>query len=132
MLHDLKEEIPGLQIAGVDISEYAVENAMQTVKSALQVADARDLPFSDSSFDVVISINTIHNLEINDCMRALKEITRVSKGNSFITVDAYRTDEEKSRMFDWNLTAKTILSVTEWEALFVEVGYTGDYYWFTP
>jgi hypothetical protein len=80
----------------------------------------------------VISINTIHNLEINDCIQALKEIERVSKGKSFITVDAFRTDEEKSRMFDWNLTAKTILSVVEWEALFVEVGYTGDYYWFTP
>ena len=30
-------------------------------------------------------------------------------------------------MFDWNLTAKTILSVDDWEKLFEEVGYTGDY-----
>jgi len=81
---------------------------------------------------VVISINTIHNLEISDCIRAIEEIERVSKGNSFITVDAYRNATEKIRMLDWNLTAKTILSVDEWKNLFLEVGYTGDYYWFIP
>ena len=132
MLHDLKEEIPGLQVAGVDISEYAISNAMETVKSDLSVADAKDLPFSDNSFDVVISINTIHNLELTECAQALREIERVSKGNSFVTVDAFRTDLEKSRMFEWNLTAKTILSVDQWKKLFSDVGYTGDYYWFIP
>ena len=40
--------------------------------------------------------------------------------------------EEKERMFAWNLTAKTILSVREWETLFEKVGYAGDYYWFIP
>ncbi len=132
MLHDLKEEIPGIKVAGIDISDYAISNAMETVKNDVQVANAKELPFSDNSFDVVISINTIHNLELKECTKALQEIERVSKGNSFITVDAFRTDAEKSRMFDWNLTAKTILSVDEWKKLFEEVGYTGDYYWFIP
>ncbi len=132
MLHDLNEEIPGLKLAGVDVSEYAIANAMKTVQNFLQVADAKKLPFGDDSFDVVISINTIHNLEIQDCMEALKEIERVSKGKSFITVDAFRTDDERKKMYEWNLTAKTILSVADWESLFLEVGYTGDYYWFIP
>ena len=132
MLHDLKEEIAGIQVAGIDISEYAISNAMETVKSVVQVANAKELPFSDNCFDVVISINTIHNLEPAECAQALKEIERVSKVGSFITVDAFRTDEEKTRMFDWNLTAKTILSVDDWEKLYEEVGYTGDYYWFIP
>ena len=50
---------------------------------------------SDNTFDVVISINTIHNLDKSDCAKALKEISRVTKKFSFITVDAYRNEEEK-------------------------------------
>ena len=90
------------------------------------------LPFADSTFDAVISVNTVHNLERDECAIALQEIMRVSKGKAFITVDAYRDDEEKQRMYEWNLTAKTIMHVDEWKAFFDEVGYTGDYYWFMP
>ena len=35
-------------------------------------------------------------------------------------------------MFNWNLTAKTIKSVDEWKAYFQDIGYTGDFFWFTP
>ena len=45
-------------------------------------------------------------------------------------MDAYRTEEERANMLKWNLTALTHMYVHEWEALFEEVGYTGDYYWF--
>ena len=132
MLHDLRELIPGITVGGIDVSEYAIENSMPDVKPFLKAADARKLPYADKSFDVVISINTVHNLELDDCAQALKEIERVSRGKSFITVDAYRNDEEKERMYAWNLTAKTIMSVPEWEKFFATIGYTGDYYWFIP
>jgi len=132
MLHDFAELIPGIVVKGVDVSSYAIEHAMEDMKPHVQVADARKLPFPDKSFDLVISINTVHNLDRNDCAVALKEIERVSRGHSFITIDAYRDEEEKKRMDAWNLTAKTIMHVDEWKAFFKEVGYTGDYYWFIP
>ncbi len=132
MLHDLAESIPGITLKGIDISEYAIKNAMVDMKSHVQVANAVQLPFPDKSFDVVISINTVHNLDRNDCAKALQEIERVSRGHSFITVDAYRNDEEKERMNAWNLTAKTIMSVEEWITFFKDIGYTGDYFWFIP
>ncbi len=132
MLYDFARLIPGLKICGIDVSSYAVENGMEAVLDHMHIADARKLPFEDNSFDLVISINTIHNLDQKECAEALKEIERVSKGKSFITVDAYRNDEEKELMFAWNLTAKTILHVDEWKDFFKEVGYTGDYYWFIP
>ncbi|WDZ94307.1 class I SAM-dependent methyltransferase [Herbaspirillum sp. WKF16] len=132
MMHDLAELIPGIVVKGIDISSYAVENAIEDMRPYVQVGDARNLEFPNDSFDVVISINTIHNLGRDDCARALREIERVSKGHSYITVDAYRTDEEKKRMYAWNLTAQTIMHVDEWKAFFDEVGYTGDYYWFIP
>lgn len=132
MLHDLAEMIPGITVKGVDLSSYAIEHAMDDLKPHLKVANATQLPFADKSFDVVISINTVHNLDRDDCGRALQEIERVSRGKSFITVDAFRNAEEEDRMFAWNLTAKTIMSVDEWIAFFKEVGYSGDYFWFIP
>lgn len=132
MLHDFKEIILGISVNGIDISSYAIENSLFDVKPALQVANAIKLPYKDKSFDLVISINTIHNLEKKELILALQEIERVSKGHSFITVDAYRNEEEKELMYTWNLTAKTILHVDEWKALFKKARYTGDYYWFIP
>jgi SAM-dependent methyltransferase len=132
MLYDFTQLIPGIQIEGVDVSSYAITNACDPIKAQLRVADARALPYPAKSFDLVISINTIHNLEQEELIQSLREIERVSKGSSFITVDAYRNEEEKEAMYAWNLTAKTILHVDEWKALFKKVGYTGDYYWFVP
>ncbi|MER2492196.1 class I SAM-dependent methyltransferase [Catenovulum sediminis] len=132
MMYDLECLIPNICTRGVDISSYAVANAKAEIKDKVQLACATDLPFEDASFDLVVSINTVHNLDQKNCAKALQEITRVSKGHSYITVDAYRNEEEKQRMFEWNLTAKTIMHVDEWKEFFSDVGYTGDYYWFIP
>lgn len=132
MLHDFAELIPGITVKGVDVSSYAIANAIEDMRPHVEVADATRLPFADKSFDVAISINTVHNLEREACGKALSEIERVSRQGAFITVDAYRTDEEHARMLAWNLTAKTIMHVDEWKAFFREVGYSGDYFWFIP
>ncbi len=132
MLYDFKRLIPGIEVRGIDISEYAINNAMPEMKPLLQIADAKNLPFMDNAFDLVISINTVHNLEINDCLKALQEIERVSRGKSFITVDAFRNKDEEKKMSDWNLTARTIMHVDEWRKFFKKAGYSGDYYWFIP
>ena len=132
MMHDMAELIPGILVKGIDISEYAIENAIEDMKPHVQVANAKELPFEENSFDVVISINTVHNLERDGCGQALREIERVSHSKSFITVDAYLNDEEKELMYAWNLTGRTIMHVDQWKKFFNEVGYTGDYYWFIP
>ena len=131
MLRDFKEALPGLQIRGIDISEYAIQNSLDDIKDYQDVGDAKDLPYEDDSFDLALSIVTLHNLPREECAQSLKELTRVSK-NSFITLDAYSDDEEKSAMNDWNLTALTVMHVEEWKLFFEESGYTGDYYWFKP
>src|SRR3989344_9160941 len=107
MLHDFMKVIPGIKVAGLDVSSYAIENAMADVKPYVMVANAKDLPFPDKSFDLVISITTIHNLPLEECKQAIREVQRVARKHAFITLDAYRNAEERRRMEMWNLTALT-------------------------
>jgi len=130
MLHDFKLIMEHCSVDGIDISEYAINNSIESVKPYLRVGNAKNLPYPDNSFDLVISINTVHNLPLEECKQSLQEIERVSKSNSFIMVDAWRNEQEKEQMLKWNLTALTYMHVNEWTGLFSEVGYTGDYYWF--
>lgn len=132
LLHDFKLIMPNCHIAGIDISSYAIEHAMEDVKPFLKVANCLKLPYPDKSFDFIVSINTVHNLPIEQCQQSLSEIQRVSRRAMFVVVDAYKDDDEKKRMYKWNLTAETILHADEWIKLFSRAGYTGDYYWFTP
>jgi ubiquinone/menaquinone biosynthesis C-methylase UbiE len=130
MLHDFKELMPDLDITGIDISDYAYQNSLESVRPYLQVGNATSLPFADNSFDLVICINTVHNLPLEQCKTALREIQRVTKNNSFVTMDAWRNDQEKLSLMKWNLTALTYMHVDEWKKLFKDIGYEGDYYWF--
>lgn len=132
MLHDLAELLPGITVQGIDVSSYAIENSLDSVRPLLKVANAKNLPFGDDSFDFVFAINTVHNLEREDCGQALREIQRVARLGAFVTLDAYRNEDEMRRMHQWNLTGMTIMSVEEWKQFFQDVGYFGDYYWFIP
>ena len=130
MLHEFRKLMPRLTVAGLDISEYAIEHASASVKPYLRVGNARGLPFPENSFDLVVSITTTHNLILEECKQAVREIQRVSRQHAFITVDAWRTEDERERMMKWNMTALTYMHVDDWKKLFAEVGYSGDYYWF--
>lgn len=132
MLFDFKRHFPKIDLWGIDISEYAISNAIPDIRKNLSVGTATNLPYEDNFFDLVISINTIHNLDKSDCAKALQEIDRVTRQHAFITVDAFRSEEEKERMYMWNLTALTIMSADEWRDFFRNNNYDYDYYWFIP
>lgn len=131
MLKDFRHHLPMSSIVGIDISTYAIEHADPDVAEYVMVGDARNLPFPDKSFDLVISINTLHNLDRHDCIRAIAEIERVSTGKSFVMVDGWHTEREHQMLEAWVLTAVTMLPADEWVALFDEAGYTGDYAFWT-
>jgi SAM-dependent methyltransferase len=129
LVKDLMTVRPGLQVYGVDISAYALSNAEREVTSRVVLGNVAHLPFPDDSFRAAIAINTLHNLERDLCVQAIREMQRVAPRGGYIQVDSYRTPEEKALFLDWVLTAKTHADPAGWRELFREARYTGDYYW---
>ena len=127
LLFELLKILPGLKVTGLDISEYAINNSKAEVKPFLQIGDAKKLPFKDNSFDLVISINTIHNLYCFDMLNSLKEIERVGKANKYLVVESYQNLEQKTNMMYWVLTGECFFSDDEWLWWFDMAKYTGDY-----
>jgi ubiquinone/menaquinone biosynthesis C-methylase UbiE len=127
LLYELARAAPGIEVAGVDISAYALDHAKEEVKPFLARADAAALPFGDGEFDLVLSLNTLHNLYCQDLFRALKEMERVGKKNKYLAVESYRTEREKVNLMCWVLTGECFFHTSEWEWWFGLAGYGGDY-----
>jgi len=127
LLYEFTKLLPQCKVVGFDISKYAIENAKEEIKKDIFVHRAQDkYPYKDKEFDLVISINTIHNLFLQDVKSALKEIERVGK-NKFVEVEAYRNEQELFNLQCWVLTGECFLTPDEWTFLFKEFRYTGDY-----
>jgi SAM-dependent methyltransferase len=131
LLHALVEAVPGVEVLGLDISEYGVNESMPDVRSRIIRWTAEDLPFRDGFFDVVVSINTIHNLKLPACEQAVREIQRVKRpgGHSYIQVDSWFNEDQRLAFERWQLTALTYFDPDGWKDLFARCGYTGDCYW---
>lgn len=129
LINDMVDALPGLNVYGLDISEYALMNCHPNVVGRIHLGSADSLPFPDGSFDAVISLDCIHNLPRQRTKIALQEIQRLSGGKAFVRVDSYRTPEQKAIFESWVLTAEFHDYTEGWLKLFDEAGYTGDYYW---
>lgn len=129
LMHDLQQAVPGLQVIGLDISAYALQHAMDGVHGRVVRGTAARLPFADGSFDLVLAVNVLHNLERDACIDALRDIERVGRGGKYVQVDSWLNEEQRRNLDLWVLTALTYLDPDEWRGLFRQAGYTGDYYW---
>lgn len=127
LLSDFQHLLPEARLAGIDISSYAIAQAMPEVKPFLREGSAVSLPYPDHSFDLVVSINTLHNLRIFDLEKALQEIERVGRRHKYIVNDSYRTEREKVNLLYWQLTCESFYTPEEWEWIFKRCGYQGDY-----
>lgn len=127
LLYDLTQSVPGIEVAGIDVSRYALENARAEVRGALQEGSASQLPYADDTFDLVISINTLHNLRCYDLERALREIERVGRRDKYICVESFRNELERVNLFYWQLTCESFHAPDEWEWWFERAGYRGDH-----
>ncbi|MGB8266567.1 MAG: class I SAM-dependent methyltransferase [Candidatus Velthaea sp.] len=128
LLHELLAAVPGLEVAGIDVSSYALEHATDEVRPYLTLGDAARLPYADGAFDLVISLATLHNLPLPELWAAIAEIERVGSGSAkYLMVESYRDEREKANLLYWQLTCKSFYSVSDWEWLYHRIGYRGDY-----
>jgi ubiquinone/menaquinone biosynthesis C-methylase UbiE len=127
LLYELTKAVPGLIPAGIDISEYGIEHAKEEIKPFLKVGSCTKLPFADESFDFAYSINTFHNLKIDDVQQAVQEVERVGKEKKWVCVESYRNEKEKANLLYWQLTCMSFHTPEEWIWLYRHFGYTGDY-----
>lgn len=126
LLYDLTQVVPGLEVAGIDVSSYGIQHAKEEVRPFLRVGSAAKLPWPDNAFDLAISINTLHNLYCYELYDALKEMQRVAK-QKYLCVESYRNEQEKVNLLYWQLTCEMFCTPKEWEWWFNLTGYTGDH-----
>jgi protein-L-isoaspartate(D-aspartate) O-methyltransferase len=127
LLFDFLKVVPGVEIYGIDISDYAIENSKEEIRDRLQVGSATNLPWADNTFDFVYSMNTFHNLHNYDLDLALREMERVGKNNKYICVESYRNELEKMNLLYWQVTCEAFCTPEEWQWWFSQTGYSGDH-----
>ncbi|MGJ5629171.1 class I SAM-dependent methyltransferase [Nostoc sp. CALU 1950] len=85
----------GVSVVGVDLSEKMMDEARKKRVSAditFKVADLCNLDFPDNSFDAAASGYTL--CVVNDPVRALAEILRVTKPDAFIAILDYSKSQD--------------------------------------
>jgi len=127
LLYEMKLLLPGLKVAGFDISKHGLENAKEEIKNELFIHSAQDLyPYQDNEFDLVISLGCLHNLRVFELETALKEIERVGR-QGYIMMESYRNEQELFNVQCWALTCESFFDHEEWPWIYNHFGYTGDY-----
>jgi len=126
LLFDFTKVVTGIEVHGLDISDYAIANAKEEIKGRLRVGSATKLPWPDRHFELVYSLNTLHNLHCYDLEPALREMERVGK-RKYLCVESYRNEVEKANLLYWQVTCEAFNTPKEWEWWFRLTGYTGDH-----
>ncbi len=127
LLYEFTKFLPGIDVHGLDISNYAIKNSKEEIREKLINGNATNLPFSNNYFDLVICINTLHNLHSYDLFDALKEMERVGNNNKYLCVESYRNEVEKANLLYWQVTCEAFNTPKEWKWWFKQAGYNGDY-----
>ena len=127
LLFEIKKLLPKIKMVGIDRSKHGLRNAPTEIKpNLIQYNINKGLPFKKNSFDLVITLACLHNLEINKLIKILKQIQNISK-KKYIMVESYRNEKELFNLQCWALTCESFFSKEEWKYLFNSTGYDGDY-----
>ena len=123
LLYEIKKILNGINVEGIDISTYSIKKSKNEIKKYLKVSDATKFIFR-KKYDLILSINTLHNLEIDQLSKVITKIKKNSK-NSYIVVEGYRNINELFNLQCWALTANTFFSKTEWIWFLKRLKYKG-------
>ncbi len=127
LLYEMQRLQPGLELVGVDTSQSGIDGRHPELKADLRLHDARKpLPFADQHFDLVITLNALHNLRLPELQVALGEMNRVGH-QGYLLLESYRSEQELFNLQCWALTCASFFDTAEWLWLYRHFGYRGDY-----
>ena len=90
----------GIRVKGMDLSENLVD-LCKSKELDVSLGDIRKIPFEDNVFDYTISLAVIHHLNsLQDIMKSIDEMLRVSKIGVFFSVWAFEGNEGKFSIGD--------------------------------
>jgi len=119
----------GLKPFGVDISEVAINMAKKKFpKFNLQVANAENIPFEDSIFDLVTCIGSLERML--DLEQVLSEMKRVGKKDCRYCFLVRNSETNNWRFIKKGLRLKNkkghqdAKSFSEWKGIFDKAGFT--------
>ena len=117
----------GMNIAGIDLSNYAVKNAVKETKQFLVQGSCEQLPWKADSFDLVISKDTLPHLRPEKIPLVISEVQRVCR-NSNIFLEIGVTDDEQGRelMKTWDETQQSIQNAFWWRQLLDSCNFRGQ------
>ena len=121
LIFEIKKILKDIKIEGIDISKYSIKNSKKEIKNCLKVADINKYKFK-KKYDLIISINTLHNLEIFQLTNVVRNIIKNSK-NTYIAVEGYKNLKQLFNLQCWALTANTFFSKNEWIWFFKNLKY---------
>ena len=132
LLKDLKELVPGIKVYGIEDHMYPLNNSMKEVKKNLKFSNYNNLPFKNNFFDAVFAFHCIYRLNFGDTIQSIKEIQRVTKKNSYITLGAYYDKKGKELYDKWGILSTSHMHIDDWKKIFKHIKYRGDYSFTTP
>lgn len=119
----------GINVRGTEVSDYAISKTPLEVASFVRKSPFHKIPFGTREFDLVVAVNNVYCLTLADAIKCLREIGRVSRGKSFITLMTYDTPEEYFILKKWSILGALFLKREEWLTVLNHCGYQGDYAW---
>ncbi len=126
LVKELSLALNSKNIYGLDISRYAINKSPKIIRKNLKIFDARKKIDLNKKFDLVISINLIHNFELKDVFSFLKNIISISR-KSYISTESYRNEKELYNLQCWALTCESFFSNKEWKWILSASNYNRDY-----
>ncbi|MBP7693495.1 MAG: class I SAM-dependent methyltransferase [Anaerolineales bacterium] len=127
LLYEFSRLLPQAEIVGFDVSRHGLAEAKPEIRDRLFRYRAQDrYPWGDGYFDLVLSVNSLHNLRVFELAAALPEIERVGR-NKYLCLESYRNEQELFNLQCWALTCESFFDTAEWIWLYQHFGYTGDY-----
>lgn len=126
LISALRKKTKSQRIFGLDISEYAIGCMSKDEQEKVVCCDVAQFEWQNKKFDLILAINTLHNLPLPSLWKTLEMIASCSS-HQYICVESYRTEREKWNLMRWQLTCESYFSPKEWLWLFEKTGYQGDY-----